>query len=101
MTDRYIAEPVTSDLAERMVFVGGPRQVGKTIFALSLLPHGSDESSPAYLNWDYLADREAILAARLPPNQRLVIFDELHKYAGWRGLIKGLYDKHGRRSPSW
>ena len=94
MTDRYIAEPVTSDLAERMVFVGGPRQVGKTIFALSLLPHGSDESSPAYLNWDYLADREAILAARLPPNQRLVIFDELHKYAGWRGLIKGLYDKH-------
>ena len=94
MTDRYIAEPVTSDLAERMVFVGGPRQVGKTIFALSLLPHGSDESSPAYLNWDYLADREAILAARLPPNQRLVIFDELHKYSGWRGLIKGLYDKH-------
>ena len=94
MTDRYIAEPVTSDLAERMVFVGGPRRVGKTIFALSLLPHGSDESSPAYLNWDYLADREAILAARLPPNQRLVIFDELHKYAGWRGLIKGLYDKH-------
>ncbi len=94
MTHRYIAEPVTSDLAERMVFVGGPRQVGKTIFALSLLPHGSDESSPAYLNWDYLDDREAILAARLPPRQRLVIFDELHKYAGWRGLIKGLYDKH-------
>ena len=94
MTDRYIAEPVTSDLADRMVFVGGPRQVGKTIFALSLLPRGSDESSLAYLNWDYLADREAILAARLPPRQRLIIFDELHKYAGWRGLIKGLYDKH-------
>ena len=54
----------------------------------------TDESSPAYLNWDYLADREAILAARLPPRQRLLIFDELHKYAGWRGLIKGLYDKH-------
>ena len=92
--DRYIVGAVTSDLADRMVFVGGPRQVGKTTFALSLLPEGSDESSPAYLNWDYLADREAILGARLPPGQKLIIFDEIHKYAEWRGTIKGLYDKH-------
>ena len=94
MTRRYSADSVTSDLADRMVFVGGPRQVGKTTLALSLLPRGSDESSPAYLNWDYLADREAILTAQLPSRQRLIIFDEIHKYAGWRGLIKGLYDKH-------
>ena len=91
---RYLTPAVTADLAERMVFVGGPRQVGKTTFALSLLGAGSDESSPACLNWDHLADREAILAARLPPGQPRVIFDELHKYAGWRGLIKGLYDTH-------
>ena len=91
---RYLTPAVTADLAERMVFVGGPRQVGKTTFALSLLGAGNDESSPACLNWDHLADREAILAARLPPGQPRVIFDELHKYAGWRGLIKGLYDTH-------
>ena len=93
-TPRYLTAAVTGDLADRMVFVGGPRQVGKTTFALSLLGSAADESSPAYLNWDYPLDREAILAARLPPRQRLVIFDEVHKYAGWRGLIKGLYDKH-------
>ena len=102
MTRRYIADSVTSDLADRMVFVGGPRQVGKTTLALSLLPRGSDESSPAYLNWDYLADREAILTAQLPSRQRLIIFDEIHKYAGWRGLIKGLYTTStGHLSPSW
>ena len=36
-----------------MVFVGGPRQVGKTTVALSLLGSAADESSPAYLNWDH------------------------------------------------
>ncbi|MDE0027289.1 MAG: ATP-binding protein [Spirochaetaceae bacterium] len=94
MTPRYLASSVSGDLADRMVFVGGPRQVGKTTFGLSLLGPAADESSPAYLNWDHPLDREAILSARLPARERLVIFDEIHKYAGWRGLIKGLYDKH-------
>jgi len=77
-----------------MVFVGGPRQVGKTTFALSMLPGQQDESSPAYLNWDVLEDREDILEARLPPGEKIVIVDEVHKYAKWRDLLKGFYDKH-------
>lgn len=77
-----------------MVFVGGPRQVGKTTFALSLLKEGQTERSPAYLNWDALDDREIILKGQLPPGQGRVIFDEVHKYARWRNLLKGLFDKN-------
>jgi hypothetical protein len=35
--DRYIQKPVKTDLKSRMVFIGGPRQVGKTTLALSFL----------------------------------------------------------------
>ncbi len=94
MKPRYIREHVELDLAEKMVFVGGPRQVGKTTFALSLLGKHQDESSPAYLSWDVLADREEILAERIPGGQKRIVFDEIHKYARWRNLIKGLYDKN-------
>lgn len=91
---RYLRESVEADLAEKMVFVGGPRQVGKTTFALSLLGEGHDESSPAYLSWDALADREDILAGRIPGGQKRIVFDEIHKFARWRNLMKGLYDKN-------
>jgi len=33
-----------------MVFIGGPRQVGKTTLAKSLL---SDDMPGRYFNWDY------------------------------------------------
>ena len=94
MEQRYIKDSIEADLADRMVFIGGPRQVGKTTLALSLLEGQQDESSPAYLNWDVLADRENILAERVPSGQPRVIFDEIHKYANWRNLMKGLYDKN-------
>jgi predicted AAA+ superfamily ATPase len=94
MKQRYLRESVEADLADKMVFVGGPRQVGKTTFALSLLGKDQDESSPAYLSWDVLTDREDILAARIPGGHKRIVFDEVHKYARWRNLIKGLYDKN-------
>ena len=70
MEQRYVKDSIEADLADRMVFVGGTRQVGKTTLALSLLEGRQDESSPAYLNWDVLADRESILAERVPAGQR-------------------------------
>ncbi len=69
-----------------MVFVAGPRQVGKTTLALDLLGVGD-----GYLNWDVPEDRERILRLELPATD-LWIFDELHKYRPWRNFLKGLYD---------
>src|SRR3989338_1441204 len=93
MTKRYLFPFIQEDLREKMVFIGGPRQVGKTTLALSFL-RSADESDPAYLNWDNLEHRSRILNGILPSGQNLVIFDEIHKMARWRGLIKGLYDTH-------
>lgn len=89
--NRYLRESIEQDLNEKMVFMGGPRQVGKTTLALSYLEEGR-EAHPAYLNWDNIATRRTILEGALPANQDLLIFDEIHKYKGWRNLIKGFYD---------
>ena len=69
-----------------MVFVAGPRQVGKTTLAKNL-PDGDR----GYLSWDIPADRERILLQELPAAP-LWIFDEIHKYRGWRDFLKGVFD---------
>lgn len=88
---RYLRSAVSADLEEKMVFLGGPRQVGKTTLALSLLDGGS-EKHPAYLNWDDVVSRKALLEGALPSDESLIILDEIHKYKGWRNLVKGFYD---------
>jgi len=96
--ERYLKATVVQDLEEKMVFLGGPRQVGKTTLALSLLEGGSDVH-PAYRNWDDMVARKDLLRGALPPDQKLVVLDEIHKYKGWRSLVKGFYDvnKSSRR----
>lgn len=93
---RYLQEIIRKDLAEKMVFLGGPRQVGKTTLALTLLENG-DERHPAYLNWDDLQSRRMLLEGALPAVEPLVILDEVHKYKGWRNLVKGFYDMNKSR----
>lgn len=89
---RYLHAAVTEDLRRKMVFIGGPRQVGKTHLGRSLIPDPA-----AYLNWDVGEHREAILRRELPPGHEL-FFDEIHKYRGWRAFLKGLHDAApGRR----
>ncbi len=86
---RYLEPAVRADLARKMAFVAGPRQVGKTTLARGL-PSGRS----GYLNWDVPDDRTRILRREFPPS-KLWVFDEIHKYRSWRSLLKGLYD--GRR----
>lgn len=88
---RYLEKPIISDLKEKMVFLGGPRQVGKTTFSKSLLATFGSEKT-AYMNWDDPEHRDKILKKKWAIKDQLLVFDELHKYARWRNLIKGYYD---------
>lgn len=75
-----------------MVFLGGPRQVGKTTFCQSLLKDYSD-GHPAYLNWDSSEDKRKIQKQEWPATEKLIILDEIHKFRNWRNLVKGFFDK--------
>ncbi|NOX34513.1 MAG: ATP-binding protein [Deltaproteobacteria bacterium] len=88
---RYIKTHIANDLKDRMVFIGGPRQVGKTTLSLTFLK-SPIESHPAYLNWDNVSIRSSLLKGELPPNEKQIVIDEIHKFARWRNLIKGFYD---------
>lgn len=93
---RYLEPALKEDLCEKMVFLGGPRQVGKTTLALSLLGAES-ENHPGYLSWDVPSTRTSLIRHELPPEQKLVVLDEIHKYRQWRNLVKGLYDTQKSR----
>lgn len=88
--ERYLKKYVLEDLKDKMVFVGGARQVGKTTFAQGIAP-----KKCKYLNWDILKDRDFILKERVPL-EKFVIFDEIHKFKNWRNYVKGIYDKYKR-----
>ena len=91
---RYLDAPIRQDLPEKMVFVAGPRQVGKTTLARHIL---EGWETGLYLNWDKREDRREIRAARWPGSEALIILDELHKWRGWKRWLKGEFDKHRGR----
>lgn len=81
----------------QMAFLTGPRQVGKTTACRRVSPEH------AYLSWDDSDDRrtlargpKAVAAAvgleRLGAIPRVVVLDEVHKFARWTTLLKGLFD---------
>lgn len=80
---------VKKDLSRKMVFLIGPRQVGKTSLAKSI---AKDYKSSVYLNYDSLDDRKIIKDSAWLPSTELLILDELHKMPEWKNYLKGLYD---------
>ncbi len=96
-TARYLESAIAAALEKRMVLIGGPRQVGKTTLALGFLGRDADERHPGYLNWDHPSVPPGLRRAELPPGEPLLVLDEIHKYARWRNLLKGIYDTEKSR----
>lgn len=91
---RYLLKPVMKDLAETMVFIGGPRQVGKTTLARDLI---GENYNSQYYNWDKTAHRLKAIKGEWPAQAELIVLDEFHKHARWKSWIKGEYDVHHRK----
>ena len=79
----------------QMVFLSGPRQVGKTTIAKAF---ASD-----YLNWEEKETRLLILKGAKAVGKSLtldesgdsgkvLVFDEIHRYQKWKTFLKGFFD---------
>lgn len=96
--NKYIFDPEMNE--GKMIFLTGPRQVGKTTFARNWL--AKQDASDLYFNWDDPAVfREYkrnplyfknIIDASYTNTLRPVVFDEIHKIKNWRNILKGIYD---------
>jgi predicted AAA+ superfamily ATPase len=107
-TDDYIPKCVEGYafdetlIGRHMVFLAGPRQVGKTLLARHWLVKKG--CSSLYFNWDDIATRKTYLADNRffeSPARSLgirdpwIAFDEIHKRPRWRDILKGAYDLFG------
>lgn len=93
---RYLVHHLREDAiaSGKLAFVSGPRQVGKTTMARSLLT-----SPQNYRSWD---DAEFRKAWSRSPRQALadrgpgpIVLDEIHKDRRWKTRLKGVFDVDG------
>ena len=90
---RYLEKFIKKDLKNKIVFLTGPRQVGKTTLSKMVTDRFD------YLNYDNAEDRLGLLDMSWDRTKKLIIFDELHKLKNWKSWLKGIYDKEG--IPPW
>jgi len=86
---RFQKQHIINDLKKKMVFVTGPRQVGKTWLAKDI---AKEFNRSVYLNYDSREDRSIIQNEAWLEDTELLILDELHKMDGWKNYLKGIYD---------
>jgi uncharacterized protein len=100
MEARYLSETIRHDAleAEKIAFVSGPRQVGKSTLAKELLT--SDENYFVYDNEDFRKawTRSPDHAIENRGNGPIVL-DEIHKDRLWKRKVKGLYDSASPKVP--
>lgn len=75
-----------------MVFLTGPRQVGKTTLARS---YREQWPNLYYLNFDAQEDKRIFVRKEWDRSSALVVMDEIHKWRGWKTHLKGVYDTEG------
>jgi hypothetical protein len=80
-----------------MIFLSGPRQVGKTTLARYFL-----KDKNFYFTWDDLRFRRewnkspiSFVESKIQNPQTILVLDELHKYPKWKNSLKGVYDLCG------
>ena len=86
---RHIQKDITGDLKKKMVFITGPRQVGKTYLAKEIM---KGFKKPQYLNFDNLDDARIIMSGSWPQDSDLLVLDEIHKMKSWKKYLKGVFD---------
>lgn len=83
---------------KQMIFLSGPRQVGKTTLAKQI---GEEFKNNIYLNWDRIDHKKLFIKNptffenmnRVDESTPLVVIDEIHKYRHWKNYLKGIYDQ--------
>jgi len=82
-----------------MIFLIGPRQVGKTTLSKII---SRNFTNNLYFNWDIPQDKTRLVEnptffqeiKRRDTSIPLIIFDEIHKYKDWKNYLKGVYDQY-------
>ena len=87
------------DKYRQMVFLSGPRQVGKSTVG--------EDLATTYLSWDDEDVRKAMMTGQkavvekfglssLAKANSIVAFDEIHKFGRWKQFLKGFYDVYAK-----